>query len=73
MTNEQAALCAEDQSITELVASKDKLIEQMRNVLKSVSYVLSNTCCLTDDEFMVVMEELQEPVKAALEAAGRGE
>jgi two-component sensor histidine kinase len=30
MTEEQASLCAEGQSITELVAAKDKLIEQMR-------------------------------------------
>ena len=31
---EQASLCAEGQSITELVAAKDKLIEQMREALK---------------------------------------
>ena len=33
MTEEQAALCAEEQSITELVATKNKLIEQMREAL----------------------------------------
>jgi chromosome segregation ATPase len=32
-TEEQAVLCAEGQSITELVAGKDKLIEQMREAL----------------------------------------
>lgn len=36
MTEEQAALCAEGQSITELVAAKDKLIEQMREALKAI-------------------------------------
>ena len=36
VTEEQAALCAEDQSITELVAAKDKRIEQMRKVLRGV-------------------------------------
>lgn len=33
MTEEQAALCAEDQTITELVAAKDRLIEQMVGTL----------------------------------------
>lgn len=33
MQNEQALICAEGQSITELVAAKDKLIEQMRKAL----------------------------------------
>lgn len=35
MTEEQAAICAEGQSITELVAAKDKLIEQMRQALEA--------------------------------------
>ncbi len=36
---EQAALCAEGQSITELVAAKDKLIEQMRDALKAIDAI----------------------------------
>ncbi len=36
MTEEQASLCAEGQSITELVAAKDKLIEQMWEALKAI-------------------------------------
>jgi len=48
MTEEQAALCAEGQSITELVAAKDKLIEQMREALEKcrdtfASYVLDHS------------------------------
>ncbi len=36
MTEEQAALCAEDQTITELVAAKDKLIKQMGRAMEKV-------------------------------------
>ncbi|HMM59562.1 MAG TPA: hypothetical protein PKC25_05440 [Candidatus Rifleibacterium sp.] len=67
MTEEQSALCAEGQTITELVAAKDKLIEQMRDVLRGVCEKcpcdtrLEDTRCKDCD------------VGAALEAAERGE
>ena len=71
MTEEQAALCAEEQSIIELVATKYKLIEQMRGAIKAAlqsadaewenknqGHDWANAC---------------ETMRAALEAAERGE
>lgn len=40
MTEEQSALCAEGQTITELVAAKNKLIEQMREEISRLK-----RCC----------------------------
>jgi hypothetical protein len=60
MTEEQAALCAEGQSTTELVAAKDKLIEQMREAL---------TWALTEAR----STHGEQLIRAALRAADGGE
>ena len=61
MTEEQAALCAEGQTITELVAAKNKLIEQMRTALQAVQRDDLNGLSLRD----------KDKVDAALSAANR--
>ncbi len=47
LIEEQASLCAEGQSITELVAAKDKLIEQMQ---KLVRYYIKHQDKCSDEE-----------------------
>jgi len=68
MAEEQAALCAEDQSITELVASKDRLIEQMRRAIEKV--VANFRVNLRD---LTEFEEKQVRILEAALAAERGE
>lgn len=67
VTEEQAALCAEGQTITELVAAKDKLIEQMRDGLES-----GCVCCPNyhPERLAAVCGDCK--IKAALSAAERG-
>ena len=71
MTEEQAALCAEDQSITELVAGKDKLIEQLKLALKTLRKY-PHTYKMTGHGSIVVGKDLEQ-CDAALLAAERGE
>jgi hypothetical protein len=88
MVEEQAALCAEDQSITELVVHKDKLIEQMRDALKALKqrhYVNDDdnwySCpasglCSNDNagtDCNCGADYVNSIIEAALSAAERGE
>ena len=74
VTEEQAALCAEGQTITELVAAKDKLIEQMRDainlMLEGAIYDFHYVCQHRDNCLCWDCQKVR--VKAALSAAERG-
>jgi chromosome segregation ATPase len=70
MTEEQAALCAEGQTITELVAAKDKLIEQMREALRLADDLIDEYAA--DYEHRDNVDEVRDEIKAALSAAERG-
>jgi len=76
VTEEQSALCVEGQSITELVAGKDKLIEQMRSALEWYKDRVSN-CNRSGDAGEISRDQLAKDVgkraEAALSAAERGE
>lgn len=65
MQNEQAAICAENESITEHVGRLRSEIERMREALAKVSDTMNNSYSMTDAEFMVEMEK-QEPAIASL-------
>jgi len=63
MTEEQAALCAEEQSITELVATKDKLIEQMKDEIERLALEIENkqyTITCASEENQQLKESLAE-------------
>ena len=63
MTEEQAALCAEEQSITELVATKDKLIEQMKDEIERLALEIENkqyTITCESEENQQLKESLAE-------------
>jgi chromosome segregation ATPase len=72
MTEEQAALCAEDQTIPELVAAKDRLIEQMREIINDYRIEHKAWCNHDPDNAKKCTCGLSEKIKAAL-AAERGE
>lgn len=65
MTEEQAALCAEGQSITELVAAKDGLVEQMREALENIRDYPGHIDYTTGE-----VHSMQEIAIAALTAEG---
>lgn len=62
--------CALD-DLNQQLTDKDKLIEQMKKILTSVRFAIGGAYLLTDFEFKRVMRELEQPVKAAIEAAER--
>ena len=70
MTEEQAVLCAEDQGITELVAAKDALIEQMRTTLIAARNGMLIAC--DDDPNNSRVKRFFDYIDSAL-AAERGE
>lgn len=70
MTEEQSALCAEGQTITELVAAKDKLIEQLKLALKTLRKY-PHTYKMTGRSSIVVDKDIEQ-CNAALLAAERG-
>jgi len=67
---EQAALCSEGQSITELVAAKDALIEQLKLALKTLRKY-PHTYKMTGQSSIVVDKDIEQ-CNAALLAAERG-
>jgi hypothetical protein len=75
MIEEQASLCVEEQSITELVAAKDALIEQMREalnlMLEGAIHDFHYVCQHRDNCLCWGCQKVR--VKAALSAAERGE
>ena len=71
VTEEQAALCAEGQTITELVAAKNKLIEQMRDEITRLKGVVISQ--ITPEPFVLSSySSTAEPVKDGREESEAG-